>query len=166
MPTKIKRNTTFGKVKWIRESKINIIDEIKIDFKYTGFGKNVNGFNEQNETNYNNFDVTIQFKGKSIKLAFAAGTENLQGIVSDAWKNFFKIDILERIVIDCFPPNSFEEFYNEFKHEFQKDISKNIYADVIAQSNKLRTLFDNQSLGLLETALIEWENKHPESNFK
>jgi len=166
MPTKTKRNMTSGKVKWILKSKINILDEIKIDFKYTGFGEYPLSLWPLKGKDLNNFDVTIQYAGKSIKEAYAIGEIEFEDKqLDDEEKAILKIDILKRAVIDCFPPETFEDFVEQCDFEVYQDTIKfleEIYDDIVAQAKKNRRLFDEKSIDLIKQALTEWKKDHPE----
>lgn len=141
---------------------MTIIDKIKMTFKFTGFEPYSSSFNERDNTSQNNYEVTIAYKGEELKFPYAFGTVNLDGLVTEVIESMFKFDILGKIVIDCFPPESFEKFKEEFETKgFKDDYLKEVYTDITAQSEKLRTLFDDNDLEQMKTDLSDWFDNHP-----
>jgi isopentenyl phosphate kinase len=140
---------------------MSILDQIKMEFKFTGFEPYSVGFEDSN-IKQNNYEVSITFKGRKVKFPYAFGITNLQGLTSKVIENMFKLDILAKIVIDCYPPQTFEEFKKEFKRdEMKDDFLESSYKDIMAHSEKLRSLFSDDDLTKMKTALSHWFEAHP-----
>jgi len=141
---------------------LTIIEQIKMSFSFTGFEPYSVGFDENDDTKQNNYEVTISYKGKELKFPYAFGNTNLEGMVTDVLENMFKLDILGKIVVDCYPPKSIDELKQMFYTKgFKDDYLKTVLVDITAQSDKLRKLFDENDLQELKIELSDWFNSHP-----
>lgn len=143
---------------------MTILDKIQIDFKHIGYGKSSIGFNVNDTTEFNQFEVTISYNGKSIKIPYNVGTVNLKGILNDPLINMFKIDLVGRIIIDCYPFDSIEELEIEMKgkgFDESDEFYQQAFDDVKAQSKKFRTLFTENDLKEMKIALQNWLDAHP-----
>lgn len=140
-----------------------IIDKIRMSFRFAGFEPYSVGF-EETDLKQNNYEVTIFYNGKQLKFPYAFGSSSLEGLVTDVIENMFKLDILGKIVVDCYPPESYEKFKDEYKTKergMTEQFTKSAYTDIVAQSDKLRTLFEESDLRQLHLELSDWFATHP-----
>lgn len=144
---------------------MRILDKIKVNFLHIGYGKSQTGFNVNDDINYNQFEVTISYNGKKIKHPYNVGTVNLKGVMNEVLENMFKIDLIGRIIVDCYPFKSKEEVksclvkkgFDESEEYYQQ-----AFDDVKAQSEKFRTLFKETDLHEMKNELKDWLRLHPE----
>lgn len=142
-----------------------ILDDIKVDFLHIGYGKSQTGFNVNDNVDYNQFEVTISYNDKKIRHPYNVGTVNLKGVMNNVLENMFKIDLIGRIIIDCYPFKSKEEVksclvkkgFDESEEYYQQ-----AFDDVKAQSEKFRTLFTENDLQQMKKELKDWLRLHPE----
>ena len=142
-----------------------ILDNIKIDFNHIGYGKSTTGIDVNDTTLYNQFEVTISYDGKSIKLPYNVGTVNLKGALNEVMEGMFKIDLIGRIIIDCYPFDSVEQLkqcLTEKGFDEKEEFYQEAFDDVKAQSEKFRTLFTENDLQEMKKELKAWLETHPE----
>lgn len=146
--------------------RLTILDKIKIDFNYIGYGKPTCGVNEHDTSeDYNNFEVAISYNGKTEKISYSFEAVNLKGIMSDVLENMFNIDIIGRIIIDCYPFKTIEELKSCLRDkgfEETEEYYQQLYNDIHAQSRKFRRLFTENDLSELKIELQDWLDTHPE----
>ena len=149
----------------------NMIDEIKFDFKSVGFGGMEKNFNPEDATQYNSYDVTITYNGKTCKELYGNKwygelKENVDDIEV---KQTMKIDILNHIVSDCNVPDTFEHFVKKIKEfELSNGVSmtmdyKTVYGETYEQMKKYINVFGREGIEQLRKALLEYRDKIPES---
>lgn len=145
---------------------MTILDKIDIDFKFIDYGQSTISIDPKNESkDYNNFEVKISYNGKSVKIPYCYQGINLKGIMSEVMDNMFKIDLIGRIIIDCYPFKSVYELKSclDDKGFAQEPISyyEQLFNDVQEQSKKYRTLFTENDLKALKFELGDWLDAHP-----
>lgn len=144
---------------------MEIIDDIQIEFKYTGFGEYPLEYLQVKGDRQNNFDVTITYNDCSIKESYAVGEFDIKGRDLDfSEKQLLKIDILNKIVVDFEVPETFNDFLfrNGYdQHPMNVRYLKEIYEDCIAQSKKLASLFTDEDIQKLKMDLLEWRENSP-----
>jgi hypothetical protein len=147
---------------------MDLIDKISIDFKHTGFGEYPLEYQQLKSEKQNNFDVTVSYNGSSIKESYAVGDFDLQGRkLTDHETELLKIDILNKIVIDFYVPDTFKDFMLLNKYDsnpMNVKYLKTIYADIVSQSKKLASLFTDEDIEHLKIDLIEWRYKSPHAS--
>jgi len=148
---------------------MTILDQIDIDFKYIDYGQSTISIDPKNNSkDYNNFEVKISYNGKSVKIPYCYQGINLKGIMSEVMDNMFKIDLIGRIIIDCYPFKSVYEIKSclDDKGFEQQPISyyEQLFNDVQEQSKKYRTLFTENDLKALKFELGDWLDSHPEES--
>jgi len=144
-----------------------MIDQIEVDFKYVDYGRSTSGIIED-DTEFNNFELTVSYKGKKVKLPYSIGNVNLKGLDNTHLQGIFKMDLIARIIIDCYPFKTVQELkecfiekgYKESEHF--EEFCKQAFADVNAQSEKWRSLFTENDLQQLKRELRDWFDAHPE----
>jgi len=133
-----------------------------MSFSFTGFEPYSVGFDEEDNTKQNNYEVTISYKERELKFPYAFGTTNLEGMVTSVLESMFKLDILGKIVVDCYPPKSIDGLKQMFHTKgFKDDYLQTVLIDITAQSDKLRKLFDENDLQELKLELSDWFDNHP-----
>ena len=147
---------------------MTIIDNIDIDFTFIDYGQSTISIdpNPKNDSkDYNNFEVKISYNGKFVKIPYCYQNINLKGIMSDVMERMFKIDLIGRIIIDCYPFKSVYEVKSclDDKGFEQQPISyyEQLFNDVQEQSKKYRTLFTESDLIALKSELGDWLDAHP-----
>ncbi len=143
---------------------MNILDEIKVEFRHTGFTNHPKGLGEDTEKR-NNYDIFIRYKDRQIREAYSAGDEDLGKQVPQDLQELFKIDVLNHIVKDIRTlPETFEIFKEEYAVEFlSEEQIKSAYDDIVSQVEKYKTIFEQNDVEQIKSALLDWMNSHPES---
>jgi hypothetical protein len=140
----------------------SILDQIKIDFKWVGVGKSLSGINPNDKTKFSNFIVKISYNNKSARIPYSiANVDDL------SMKKFdlLKIDLVGRIVIDCYPFKTITELKScLIKKGYKEDdeFYEQLFEDVKAQARKFRTLFTEYDLMFLKTELRDWFDRNPQ----
>lgn len=141
---------------------MTILEKINIDFKYAGFGKSLSGINQSDDTKFNNFVVTVSYNKKNVRIPYSISS--IDGL-SNEKLDLMKIDLIGRIIIDCYPFKTITEMKDcLIKKGYDEDEAFfiQLFDDVNAQSTKYRTLFTESDLNQLKFELSEWLDKHPE----
>ncbi len=141
---------------------MSILNEIKIDFKFVGVGKSLSGINPDDKTQFTNFVVKISYSNKSVRIPYSiANVDDLSIQKFD----LLKIDLVGRIVIDCYPFKSITELKScltEKGYDEDDEFYEQLFEDVKAQARKFRTLFTEYDLMFLKTELREWFDRNPQ----
>lgn len=141
---------------------MSILDQIKIDFKYVGIGKSLSGINPDDKTQFTNFVVKISYLDKSVRIPYSiANADDLSIQKFD----LLKIDLVGRIVIDCYPFKTITELKScliEKGYDEDDEFYEQLFEDVKAQARKFRTLFTEYDLMFLKTELREWFDRNPQ----
>ncbi len=144
---------------------MDIINQIKFGFKFTGFDYYPLEYKQLKGIKQNNFDVTISYNGVSIKETYAVGDTDLQGRkLTESETKLLEIDILNKIVIDYHVTETFEGFMlenNYDSHPMNVKYLKETYADIVSQSKKLALVFTDEDIEKIKTDLIEWRTNSP-----
>jgi hypothetical protein len=141
---------------------LTILDKIKIDFKYVGVGKSLSGVNPDDKTQFNNFVVTISYINKSVKIPYSiANVDDLSVKKFD----LLKIDLVGRIVVDCYPFKTITELKScliEKGYDEDDEFYEQLFEDVKAQAKKFRTLFTEYDLMFLKSEIGDWIDANPQ----
>jgi len=143
---------------------LSILDKIKIDFKHVGYGRSTSGWNDSDETKFNNFEATIHFDNKSIRIPYNVATVDLKDSMNQMFENMFRIDLIGRIIIDCYPFESVDQVKSCLEKKGIKESDEyyqKAFEDVNAQSKKYRTLFTENDLQQMKKELRQWLDDHP-----
>ena len=147
-----------------------MLDKIQVDFKYIDFGRSTSGFDDHDDdgVEFNNFELTVSYNGKKVKLPYSIGNLNIKGLNNSHLQGIFKMDLVARIITDCYPFKTIKELKNCFiskgyeeSEEFE-ELCQQAFADVNAQSEKWRKLFTENDLKQLKIELQDWFDSHPE----
>lgn len=147
---------------------MTIIDNVNVDFKFTGCGRSPSG-NADDDIVYNNFDLTVAYNGKKVKLPYSVGNIDLKGLKEKHLQGIFKMDLLARVIIDCYPFETIDELreamiekgYDCKANDFE-ETCKQTFEDIKAQAQKWRTLFTDDDIEQIKTELQAWFDQHPE----
>ena len=142
-----------------------ILDKIKTDFKYVNYGVPTFTIGSENDDiMYNNFELTVSYNGKSVKAPLSIGNINLTGLDDSGIQKTFKMDIIEKIIIDYYPFENVDEVEKcllekgYVQSEEFDEMCNQIFENVKAQAEKWRTLFTESELKQLEDELDDFTN--------